>query len=248
MELRQRKRIKNQLPKFNNGSYSMYQSMYGDMPKWNTYGSNIDLKGKYNNNLNNYYKDTANDVNNMVGDNTPQGYNQKDPSWDTKTSKNIDSNGGMDMVGSIGAMANQDIATIYDMQMNQPSSQELMAKYGQSNTSAFGVNYQQQNDIDAQKELKDYESKGLSSTLNMTLHGAKAGGPGWGAAIGAAAGLTTGLANYFVGRNKLKRTLERARRNAMNKRELQFASAATQGLQNKYYLDNGDSSTGVLYT
>lgn len=143
------------------------------------------------------------------------------------------------------------------MQDAVKNNDQLMAQSGQRTDQAFGVNYQAQNDINEQRAMDDISTSNRNLTLGAVGSGAAAGAavgscfPGLGTVIGGAAGAITGL---FVGLFGSKRAKERQRRNIFNAQQkvnlvnqVNRSSAATEGLTQQYYLDNGNTKDDILY-
>lgn len=250
MELKQRKRINN-VPKFNSG--------IGD----------IDAKVG----LGQTTQDRVNSLLGTVGDNTPAGVpiagagsssasfniGQKSFSkWNPKGG--IKAAGGGVSAGAVTGAVNGTIGMINgynSMQDAVKGSDELMAYSGQRTDQAFGVNYQAQNDINRQKAMEDISKSNRNATLGMVGSGAAAGAaigsvvPGVGTLIGGAVGAITGLFGGLFGSKKAR---ERQRRKVFNAQQqvnlinqVNQSSAATEGLTQQYYLDNGNTYDDVLY-
>lgn len=143
------------------------------------------------------------------------------------------------------------------MQDAVKGTDELMAYSGQRTDQAFGVNYQAQNDINKQKAMGDISKSNRDATLGMVGSGAAAGAaigsvvPGVGTLIGGAVGAITGLFGGLFGSKKAR---ERQRRKVFNAQQqvnlinqVNQSSAATEGLTQQYYLDNGNTYDDVLY-
>ena len=143
------------------------------------------------------------------------------------------------------------------MQDAVKGTDELMAYSGQRTDQAFGVNYQAQNDINRQKAMSDISKSNRNATLGMVGSGAAAGAaigsvvPGVGTLIGGAVGAITGLFGGLFGSKKAR---ERQRRKVFNAQQqvnlinqVNQSSAATEGLTQQYYLDNGNTYDDVLY-
>lgn len=233
MELKQRKKINN-IPKFNNG---------------------IDLSGSV--------KGIGGDITGL------NAYKQQLTSVPTRTEVNgmrtpgklsLGSGGGGISAGTVSGAVNGTIGMIKgynSMQDAVKGTDELMAYSGQRTDQAFGVNYQAQNDINRQKAMDDISKSNRNATLGMVGSGAAAGAaigsaiPGVGTLIGGAVGAITGL---FGGLFGSKRARERQRRKIFNAQQkvnlvnqVNQSSAATEGLTQQYYLDNGNTYDDVLY-
>lgn len=233
MELKQRKRINN-IPKFNGGT------------------------------------DLAGSIKGIGGDVTGIGtYKQQLTSVPTKIEVNgmrtpgkslLSSGGGGVSAGAVTGAVNGTLGMINgynSMQDAVKGTNELMAYSGQRTDQAFGVNYQAQNDINKQKAMEDISKSNRDATIGMVGSGAAAGAaigscfPGLGTVIGGAAGAIVGLFGGLFGSKKAR---ERQRRKIFNAQQqvnlvnqVNQSSAATEGLTQQYYLDNGNTYDDVLY-
>ena len=246
MELKQRKKINN-MPKFNNGIDS--KVVFGQQYQ-------------------------ANDLTSMIGCNALSGsaiagagsssasfnIGQTPASkWNPKGVVQTAGGGGIRSSTVTGAV-NGTIGMIQgynSMQNAVKGTDELMAYSGQRTDQAFGVNYQAQNDINKQKAMDDISKSNRNATLGMVGSGAAAGAsigsaiPGVGTLIGGAVGAITGLFGGLFGSKKAKRRQRRKVFNAQQKvnliNQVNQSSAATEGLTQQYYLDNGNTYDDVLY-
>lgn len=246
MELKQRKKINN-MPKFNNGI-----------------DSKVGFGQQYQ----------ANDLTSMIGGNAPSGsaiagagsssasfnIGQTPASkWNTKGVVQTAGGGGISSSTVTGAV-NGTIGMIQgynSMQNAVKGTDELMAYSGQRTDQAFGVNYQAQNDINRQKAMDDISKSNKNATLGMVGSGAAAGAsigsaiPGVGTLIGGAVGAITGLFGGLFGSKKARKRQRRKIFNAQQKvnliNQVNQSSAATEGLTQQYYLDNGNTYDDVLY-
>ena len=215
----------------------------------------------------------ANDLTNMIGGNAPTGsaiagagsssasfnIGQKPFSkWNPKGG--VQAAGGGISAGAVTGAVNGTIGMIQgynSMQDAVKGTDELMAYSGQRTDQAFGVNYQTQNDINKQKAMSDISKSNRDATLGMVGSGAAAGAaigsvvPGVGTLIGGAVGAITGLFGGLFGSKKAR---ERQRRKIFNAQQqvnlinqVNQSSAATEGLTQQYYLDNGNTYDDVLY-
>lgn len=233
MELKQRKRINN-VPKFNGGT------------------------------------DLAGSIKGIGGDVTGIGtYKQQLTSVPTKIEVNgmrtpgkslLSSGGGGVSAGAVTGAVNGTLGMINgynSMQDAVKGSNELMAYSGQRTDQAFGVNYQAQNDINRQKAMEDISKSNRDATIGMVGSGAAAGAaigscfPGLGTVIGGAAGAIVGLFGGLFGSKKARERQRRKVFNAQQKvnliNQVNQSSAATEGLTQQYYLDNGNTYDDVLY-
>lgn len=245
MELKQRKKINN-MPKFNGGI-----------------DSKVGFGQQYQ----------ANDLTSMIGGNAPTGsaiagagsssasfnIGQKPFSkWNPKGG--VQAAGGGVSAGAVTGAVNGTIGMIQgynSMQDAVKGTDELMAYSGQRTDQTFGMNYQAQNDINKQKAMSDISKSNRNATLGMVGSGAAAGAaigsvvPGVGTLIGGAVGAITGLFGGLFGSKKAR---ERQRRKVFNAQQqvnlinqVNQSSAATEGLTQQYYLDNGNTYDDVLY-
>ena len=230
MELKQRKKINN-MPKFNNGIdlSSSVKNIGGDITGMNTYKKQLTSLP------------TIKEINGIKTPSASLG-------------------GGGISAGAVTGAVNGTIGMIQgynSMQDAVKGTDELMAYSGQRTDQAFGVNYQVQNDINRQKVMSDISKSNRNATLGMVGSGAAAGAaigsvvPGVGTLIGGAVGAITGLFGGLFGSKKAR---ERQRRKAFNAQQqvnlinqVNQSSAATEGLTQQYYLDNGNTYDDVLY-
>ena len=230
MELKQRKRINN-LPKFDGG---------------------IDLAGSI--------KGIGGDITGL------NAYKQKLTSLPTKAEINgmktpgkslLGSGGGGVSAGTVTSAVNGTLGVISGFNQQQAAvkgQSELFGMSGQRTDQAFGVNYQAQNDIDKSQAMADISA---SNTLAMTGSGAAAGAaigsvvPGVGTLIGGAAGaIIGGIAGLFGGRKareRQRKRIQNAQQNANLINQVNRSSAASEGLQQQYYMDNGTTYDDLLY-
>lgn len=245
MELKQRKKINN-IPKFYNGI-----------------DSKVGFGQQYQ----------ANDLTSMIGGNAPAG-SAIAGAGSSSASFNIgqtpaskwNSKGGIQAArggissGTVTGAVNGAIGMIQgynSMQNAVKGTDELMAYSGQRTDQTFGVNYQAQNDINKQKAMDDISKSNKNATLGMVGSGAAAGAaigsvvPGVGTLIGGAVGAITGLFGGLFGSKKAKERQRRKIFNAQQKvnliNQVNQSSAATEGLTQQYYLDNGNTYDDVLY-
>ena len=233
MELKQRKKINN-IPKFNNGIdlSSSVKGIGGDITGLNTYKQQLTSVP------------TRMEVNGMR----------------TPGNLSLSSGGGGINTGTVTGAVNGTIGMIQgynSMQSTVKGTDELMAYSGQRTDQAFGVNYQAQNDINRQKAMDDISKSNRNATLGMVGSGAAAGAaigsaiPGVGTLIGGAVGAITGLFGGLFGSKKARERQRRKIFNAQQKvnlvNQVNQSSAATEGLTQQYYLDNGNTYDDVLY-
>lgn len=233
MELKQRKKINN-IPKFNNGIdlSSSVKGIGGDITGLNTYKQQLTSVP------------TRMEVNGMR----------------TPGNLSLSSGGGGISTRTVTGAVNGTIGMIQgynSMQSAVKGTDELMAYSGQRTDQAFGVNYQAQNDINRQKAMDDISKSNRNATLGMVGSGAAAGAaigsaiPGVGTLIGGAVGAITGLFGGLFGSKKARERQHRKIFNAQQKvnliNQVNQSSAATEGLTQQYYLDNGNTYDDVLY-
>lgn len=243
MELRQRKRINN-LPKFNPGKSGSLDA--------------LDAK------VNPYYQSgVAKDLTNMIGSNAPSAPNFKQYVTN-RLSNNNPSNytpyGSHIGTGTVTSAVNGTLGVISGFNQQQAAVKgqgELFSMSGQRTDQAFGVNYQAQNDIDKSQAMADISASNTANTLAMTGSGAAAGAaigsvvPGVGTLIGGAAGaIIGGITGLFGGRKareRQRKRIQNAQQNANLINQVNRSSAASEGLQQQYYMDNGTTYDDLLY-
>lgn len=240
MELRQRKRINN-LPKFDPGKSGSLDA--------------LDAK------VNPYYQSkVAGDVAQMVGTNAPYKSIIAGPHTPAGASS---AGGGMSGLnaGTVSQAVNGTLGVISGFNQQQAAvkgQSGLFGMSGQRTDQAFGVNYQAQNDIDKSQAMADISASNTTNTLAMTGSGAAAGAavgtaivPGIGSLIGGAAGAITGLAVGLFGgkkaREKQRKKIQNAQQNANLINQVNRSAAASEGLQQQYYMDNGTTYDDLLY-
>lgn len=229
MELKQRKKINN-IPKFNNGIdlSGSVKGIGGDITGLNTYKQQLTSVP------------TRMEVNGMR----------------TPGNLSLSSGGSGIRTGAVNGTIGM-IQGYNSMQNAVKGTDELMAYSGQRTDQAFGVNYQAQNDINRQKAMDDISKSNRNATLGMVGSGAAAGAaigsaiPGVGTLIGGAVGAITGLFGGLFGSKKARERQRRKIFNAQQKvnliNQVNQSSAATEGITQQYYLDNGNTYDDVLY-
>lgn len=234
MELKQRKKINN-IPKFNNG-IDLSSSVKG-------IGGDITGIGAYKQQLTS--SPTIKEINGMKTPSTSLG------------------GGALSNVnaGTVTGAVNGTLGIISGFNQQQAAVKDqsgLFDMSGQRTDQAFGVNYQAQNDINKRQAMADISASNTTNTLAMTGSGAAAGAavgtaivPGIGSLIGGAAGAIVGLFGGLFGgkkaREKQRRKIFNAQQNANLINQVNQSSAATEGLTQQYYLNNGNTYDDVLY-
>lgn len=251
MELRQRKRINN-LPKFDIGQ-DLRQQAYTNMSQGQL--NNLDAKLGVSNQQN-----VANDLmKTNEGINMPKGF-VNPGSW---KSSSIGATGGVlgnVSAGTVTSAVNGTLGVIRGFNQQQAAVKDQNVLFGMSGhriDQAFGVNYQAQNDIDKSQAMADISASNTTNTLSMTGSGAAAGAaigsvvPGVGTLIGGAAGALTGLVTGLFGgkkaREKQRKKIQNAQQNANLINQVNRSAAASEGLQQQYYMDNGTTYDDLLY-
>lgn len=233
MELKQRKRINN-LPKFDGGAdlAGSIKGIGGDITGLNTYKQKLTSLP------------TKAEINGMK----------------TPGKSLLGSGGGGVSAGTVTSAVNGTLGVISGFNQQQAAVKgqgELFNMSGQRTDQAFGVNYQAQNDIDKSQAMADISASNTSNTLAMTGSGAAAGAaigsvvPGVGTLIGGAAGaIIGGIAGLFGGkkaRERQRRRIQNAQQNANLINQVNRSAAASEGLQQQYYMDNGTTYDDLLY-
>lgn len=234
MELKQRKKINN-MPKFNNG-IDLSSSVKG-------IGGDITGIGAYKQQLTS--SPTIKEINGMKTPSTSLGRGAL---------SNVNA-------GTVTGAVNGTLGIISGFNQQQAAVKDqsgLFGMSGQRTDQAFGVNYQAQNDINKRQAMADISASNTTNTLAMTGSGAAAGAavgtaivPGIGSLIGGAAGAIVGLFGGLFGgkksRERQRRKIFNAQQNANLINQANQSSAATEGLTQQYYLDNGNTYDDVLY-
>lgn len=242
MELRQRKRINN-LPKFDPGKPGSLDA--------------LDAK------VNPYYQSgVAKDLTNMIGSNAPSApsLNQQITDRLSKGPSNYTASRSSIGAGTVTSAVNGTLGVISGWNQQQAAVKgqgELFNMSGQRTDQAFGINYQAQNDINKSQAMADISQSNTTNTLAMTGSGAAAGAaigsvvPGVGTLIGGAAGaIIGGIAGLFGGRKareRQRKRIQNAQQNANLINQVNRSSAASEGLQQQYYMDNGTTYDDLLY-
>lgn len=240
MELRQRKRINN-LPKFNPGKSGSLDALDA---KANPY----------------YQSGIARDVAQMVDINAPYKSIIAGPHTKQSTIATGGATGNIG-AGTVTSAINGTLGVIGGFNQQQAAVKDqagLFGMSGQRTDQAFGVNYQAQNDIDKSQAMADISASNTTNTLAMTGSGAAAGAavgtaivPGIGSLIGGAAGALTGLVTGLFGgkkaREKQRKKIQNAQQNANLINQVNRSAAASEGLQQQYYMDNGTTYDDLLY-
>lgn len=251
MELRQRKRINN-LPKFDIGQ-DLRQHAYTNMSQGEL--DNLDAKLGVSNQQN-----VANDLmKTNKGINMPKGF-VSPGSW---KSSSIGATGGVlgnVSAGTVTSAVNGTLGVIRGFNQQQAAVKDqnvLFGMSGQRTDQAFGVNYQAQNDINKSQAMADISASNTTNTLSMTSSGAAAGAaigsvvPGVGTLIGGAAGaIIGGIAGLFGGKKakeRQRKKIQNAQQNANLINQVNRSAAASEGLQQQYYMDNGTTYDDLLY-
>lgn len=260
MELKQRKRIQNSLPRFNGGLSSSISNIGGDITGLQSYQKQL-TSMPTNQEINSIktptntysfdWKGSAVSGANAVGDLLSQ--NSK---FNNSAARDIKTYGGTvaQMIpGKYGQLAKTAVDLASDtvgMLNYKHTGDEMRNQGGLSDTSINGINYTAQNAIDTGSAYKDVKSTGIKNAVSGGFKGSAAGfavGGPLGAVVGGAIGNLLGV---FSGRKAMIRQ-KRINRNALMQTEMlnqnQMAQADTEGLQNSYYRDNYDTTGTVLF-
>lgn len=255
MELIDRKRINNKIPKFDGGK-NYWQDMGNPLGDgWNqwtrqapSYTQQSLLTGLGQDAYSPYdTRSITQPVINQALD--PNSKINKDAiaSIDTRTPRQPNNSAaGLKAASVVGGAANI-IGGYIGQQSAVKSSDELLANAGTSQGNVMGVWYQQQNDVDGDREIDALTKSGISNTLGSAVTGASAGaafGP-IGAVVGGAVGGIAGLIGLGTSKHKLRKRIENARLMAQRRNTYNMSNAMTTGLQQDYYSNN--TSGGILY-
>ena len=228
MELRQRKRIANRLPRYDIGKQSSSQ------------GTTIDQAGTM---LGDLFSQQS-----KFGDSA----STKIKSYGTAIGKLIPGKYGKavtqaaDLTSEIAGNAHYKIG-----------DQQMINEAGTNESVVNGIGYTRQNMLDTRSAYKDVKSTGVNSTIASTGKGAALGAtvgsiiPGLGTVAGGIVGGVVGLAGGIFGSGAARRRQKRINSNAQVQADVnnqyQQAMADTVGLQNHYYADNYDTTGTVLF-
>lgn len=139
---------------------------------------------------------------------------------------------------------------------NNKDSQQVLNESGQSSKQVMGVGYTYQNGPDEYEQMRNLSRQNTSNTLATAGTGAALGAsigsiiPGGtvvGGIIGAGVGAITGWLGGRSRRIKLQKQINNARHTAEARNSYAYAGAASTGMQNEYYQENGDTDNGILY-
>lgn len=180
-------------------------------------------------------------------------------------------NGASNTLGQIGDLASETgspygkaIGGIFKLASNYSgmanyshSGQEMMNQAGTTESMVNGIGYTQQNIVDTKAAYDDVSKTGLNNTLSSAGTGAATGAaigsiiPGLGTVAGGIFGGILGGLGGLLSRSKARSRQNRIGKNAIIQTDVinsaNMASADTQGLENKYYANNYDTTGGVLY-
>ena len=257
MELRQRKKINNALPKYDGGLNGWQWGANQPTYAWNKYSGEDVLKQGLNPGLSyEMPQPTPADVPPATAIGNPYQYSnittavtQTEPekTFDLPKQKSSYSSTGAKIGGIVSGAAS--IAGGVIGQVNSVKGvNEMMAEAGTTAGNIGGVGYQRQNYINEGAEKSRINAGGLSNTIGGVAQGASAGasfGP-IGAAVGAVVGGVAGLVGWGVSKNKLRKRLDNARQLTARVNTGAQAGAMSTALQQDYYQSN-DNTGGVLY-
>lgn len=146
--------------------------------------------------------------------------------------------------------------SINAFQVNE-TGEDIAQKYGTSQQSIGGVNYESQNMIDASKEMDRVRKENLRNTLITTGSGAAAGAaigaaagsvvPGIGTAIGALAGLAIGIFGGASRRRNYQRMITKQNELINTLQDSARFSAQTKAIQQQNARQYGNSEAQYLY-
>lgn len=180
-------------------------------------------------------------------------------------------NGASNTLGQISSLASnvpgpwgQAVGGVFKLASNYSgmanyshSGQEMMNQAGTTENMINGIGYTQQNVADTKAAYNDVSKTGLNNTLSSTATGATTGAaigsiiPGLGTVAGGILGGIIGGIGSLFGASKARRRQNRIGKNAIIQTDVinsaNMASADTQGLENRYYANNYDTTGGVLY-
>ena len=275
MDLRQRKRINN-IPKFNSGTGSLSDSINGiggDITGLNQYKTNItsiptqaDINnmrspGKITMGLGSDSKPTTGQVIGQVW-NAIGGAFDQNSKFINSTSRSLGQFG--DLASKIPGPYGQAVGGVFKLASNYSGianyshgSSEMMNQAGTTENSINGIGYTRQNVADTKAAYNDVSKTGLNNTVSSTATGATTGAaigsiiPGLGTVTGGIIGGIIGGIGSLFGARRARRRQNRIGKNAIIQTDVinsaNMASADTVGLENNYYANNYNTTSGVLY-
>lgn len=224
MDLKQRKRIKNTLPKY-------------DIGKPNTWNFSTNSSDPLGLNSKLISKPTNDEIASI-----------KAPSIGGQADAPQTGGSAPDVGGAIGGAVNFAGSAMEAFGPVKGTS-ELLAESGTDTNSTMGVSYNTQNGVNTGEQLDNLKKETTSNTLKTAAAGASVGmcfGP-----IGAAAGLVVGTAVGLIGgaarKRKLKKRIAAANRMATDNNIINRSGAMTTGLQNQFNQQFGNTQDDILY-
>lgn len=180
-----------------------------------------------------------------------------------KTSSGIRNYGGgvASMIpGKYGQLAQGSVTLASDtigMSKYRHTADEMRNNSGMSNSTINGINYTTQNALDTKSMYSDVKDTAIKNAISSGFKGSAAGfsvgmaGGPIGAVVGGVLGGVIGNVLGIIGGRKAMIRQKRINRNAQMQNLMlnqgQMAYADTEGLQNKYYQDNYDTTGQLLY-
>ena len=260
MELKQRKRIKSRLPKFYPGVDAGNESQSFINPNYNYFSTIPNTNPGYTSSLS-----SIGTINTRI----------KDPgaipsAGETPLPKQ--QGAGVDW-GGVGNGVAQSVqasiafgGAVNDSFSNVAGTDELVGGAGRRNGNIMGIGYDKIDYIDRNARMNELRAENHQNNLKAAGAGAGAGaaiggtvgtaitpgagtaiGAGIGAIVGGIGGLVTGLAGSRRRKQKLRKRIAEAQRRITAYNDFSRQSAMTQGLEQNYYLNNGDTSDDLLY-
>lgn len=263
MELKQRKKIANRLPKFDPGNdafpirtqdtiygENIYNDSFAVNPQPDAYSILAQTTRSINDPNAGYREYHPYEEQSPVDDKGIVDYNPGlGGSMGGSKSGGGKSGGGVNPNGIVAGATNL-IGGILSQQSSVKGRDELLADAGRSNQSVMGINYQSQNSINSAAEKRSLDNAGLKNTVGTAGAGAMLGGsivPGIGHAVGAAAGAVAGLVSWGFSKHKLRKRIANAQHLAMRRNTANQAGAMSSALTQNYYQENGNTAGGILY-
>ena len=245
MELRKRKWIYNQLPKYDNGK------PVGVMDDDGTTQDQINLK-------NSMYRD-------FPGPPDPFANLNNIPAWEilyNKQKKQLDDQ--IEKANKYNSVLNiaQNGINFLGSSMNANTlgrgTGEIIADAGKRNVYNGEFSWQKYNDINAGQEMSDLHKQHVSNTLNAMGSGAAFGasigsvfpgaGTAIGAGIGAAVGGIVGLVGGGITHAQMRKRIYNAQQFNKNNNNYNFASAQGNWMRNQYNLNHNYTQNGQIFS
>ena len=257
MELRKRKWIYNQLPKYDIGKPATQVGAMagsdGTTAAQIATKNSLALPSSYNAPSFGYDVQTGVDLSGLG--------NQKSTEWVDANAKSIAANTlgnrALNSMGSIATNAINFTGSIINANTLGRSTGEILADAGSRNVNTGEFSWQRQNEINGAQEMSDLHKQHVSNTLSTMGTGAALGAsigsifPGAGTAIGAVGGAIVGGIAGLLGGGKthaqMRKRIYNAQQQRLRNNNFNFASAQGEWLNQQYDLNHAYTQDGQIY-